>query len=256
VVTAPEINVSEAEFFWDTDPGEGNGTLMLAFDGNYDEALEAIALETSALPADGVHVLHVRSRDVNDAWSAPFQVVVEVLGGSVTFPDIHVSAAEYFLNTDPGAGNGTAMLAVDGGFDQALEAIRGGGIPVPVTAGVNVLWMRSRDTNDAWGPAFGIVVNIDTTIAGTTGLEEPSTANGMTIAPNPTSAASGCTILLDTPVETLRVNMLDAAGRVVVDRSYTSTRRVDLPLGDAAPGVYSVGVYVKGIPRWERLVVH
>ncbi len=256
VVTAPEITVAQAEFFWDTDPGEGNGTPMLAFDGDFNSALEAIELATAALPADGVHVLRVRVKDVSDAWSVPFSVVVEVLGGVVTFPEIRVSAAEYFVNDDPGFGLGTPMLAVDGDLGGALEAIKGGGIPSPVLAGVNVLWLRARDATGAWGPAFGVVVNIDTTITGTTGLEERTALNTMRIAPNPTLAENGCTILLDQPVERLRVQVIDAIGRVIVERSFTSTRRVEVPLSGAAPGMYQVGVHLDGVPRWERLVVH
>ncbi len=256
VVSALEITVTEAEFFWDSDPGEGNGTPMLAFDGNFNEALEAISLETSALPADGVHVLNVRSQDVNSVWSTPFQLVVEVFGGSVTFPDISVTAAEYYVNTDPGAGNGTPMLAVDGNFSAALEAIKGGGIPAPVVSGANVLWLRARDTHNEWGPSFGVVVNIDTTITGTVGVEELVFHNDVRLAPNPANAGVGFSILLDTPVENLRVQVLDAAGRIVSDRSSTATSRVDIPLRDAAAGVYQVGIYMDGVSRWERLVVH
>ena len=32
----------ESEYFWDTDPGAGNANTMLAFDGNYNDMLEAI----------------------------------------------------------------------------------------------------------------------------------------------------------------------------------------------------------------------
>lgn len=257
VVTAPEINVSQAEFYWDTDPGEGSGTPMLAFDGDFNAALEAIGLETSALPADGVHVLNVRAREVNGAWSAPFRVVVEVWGGSVTFPAIRVTAAEYYVNTDPGEGNGTPMLAVDGDFASALEAIKGGGIPAPVISGVNVLWMRARDAHDAWGPSFGVVVNIDTTVTGTVGVEDIAGGRTVHLAPNPASAGEGFAILLDAPAGTLRVHVLDAAGRIIVDRSFLgASRNVHVPLPGAAPGVYQVGVFLDGVPRWERLVVH
>jgi hypothetical protein len=40
-----------------------------------------------------------------------------------------------------------------------------------VTAGVNVLWLRAMDVNDAWGPSFGIVVNIGTILTGTVGVD-------------------------------------------------------------------------------------
>ncbi|HRH38743.1 MAG TPA: hypothetical protein PK760_10380, partial [Flavobacteriales bacterium] len=196
VATAPEIKVTQAEFYWDTDPGEGSGTPMVAFDGNFDAAWEAITLETNSLPATGTHVLHMRTMDVNDVWGAPFSVVVEVMDGVVTFPEIHVRAAEYYVNTDPGEGNGTPMLAVDGNFDSALEAIKGGGIPVPVIAGVNVLWMRSKDVNDNWGPAFGIVVNIDTTATGTTGVETAGKTNGPRLAPNPVHGGDAVEVIL------------------------------------------------------------
>ncbi|MCC6938169.1 MAG: T9SS type A sorting domain-containing protein [Flavobacteriales bacterium] len=255
IVTAPEIEVSEAEFFWDVDPGEGSGTPMLAFDGDYNSALESIAMETSALPVDGVHVLNVRARDVNDAWSVPFRVIVEVLGGAVTFPEIRVSAAEYFVNIDPGAGNAMPMLAVDGDFGSALEAIKGGGIPAPVDAGVNVLWLRARDANNAWGPSFGIVVNIDTTIAGTVGMDEAATTNDVRLVPNPARMDEGFAILLDQRTSNVRVVVFDAAGRKVMDRAYSNQMRLEVAMPTAAAGVYQVGVYMNGVPRWKRLVV-
>ena len=37
-----DIKISSAEFFWDTDPGEGSATPLLAFDGNYNDAIERL----------------------------------------------------------------------------------------------------------------------------------------------------------------------------------------------------------------------
>jgi len=254
VVTAPEITVTQAEYFWDADPGVGSGTPMIAFDGDFNSALEAISMETSALPGEGVHVLNVRSKDVNGGWSQPFRVVVEVLGGVVTFPQIRVSAAEYYVNDDPGPGLGAPMLAVDGDFSSALEAIKGGGIPAPVTAGVNVLWLRAKDVNDIWGPSFGIVVNIDTTITGTVGMVDQEPVS-MRLSPNPASGDAGFSILFDRPVTDALVRVLDGAGRVVIERQARQERRMELRMPHAAPGVYHVGVLIDGVPRWERLVV-
>lgn len=254
VVTAPEISVTQAEYFWDNDPGEGGGTPMLAFDGDFSGALEAIALEASALPSEGVHVLYVRSKDANDAWSLPFSVVVEVVGGVVTFPEIRVSAAEYYVNDDPGPGLGMPMLAVDGDFSAAFEAVKGGGIPAPVTAGVNVLWLRARDANAAWGPSFGVVVNIDTTITGTVGMPGAATP-GILVAPNPTSADAGFAVVFDRPVGDALILVRDASGRLVLERSVLNESRVEVRLHGAAPGVYTIGIVMDGTHRWQRLVV-
>lgn len=254
VVTVPEITVAQAEFYWDSDPGEGSGTPMIAFDGDFNSALEAISMETGSLPTTGVHVLNVRVKEVNDAWSLPFSVVVEVLDGAVSFPEISVSAAEYYVNDDPGFGQGTPMLAVDGGFSSALEAIKGGGIPAPVTAGVNVLWLRAKDVNDSWGPSFGIVVNIDTTITGTVGVMDQET-QVMRLSPNPTSGDAGFTVLFDRTVNDALIRVLDGAGRTVLEQRVRQQRRMELAMPDAAPGVYHVCAIIEGVPRWQRLVL-
>lgn len=254
VVTAPQISVTQAEFYWDSDPGEGNGTPMLAFDGDFNAAFEAIGAETAALPSEGIHVIHVRSKDVNGVWSTPFQVVVEIWGSTATFPEISVSAAEYFVNVDPGPGLGTPMLAVDGDLDSAFEAIRGGGIPAPVTAGANVLWLRARDVNDAWGPPFGIVVNIDTTITGTVGVQELERSS-MRLVPNPTTADAGFSIQFDRVASNVVFEVSDASGRVVMTERSGSERRIAIRLPGIAPGLYHIGIVADGVRYWDRLVV-
>jgi hypothetical protein len=257
IVSVPEVEVTTAEYFWDTDPGAGNGTAMIAFDGNYNDALEAIMLESSALPAVGTHLLHIRARDANGAWGPVFRVVVDVMPGVVSFPEIKVSAAEYYVNTDPGPGFGTPMLAVDGTFDAALEALRGGAIPAPVDVGVNVLWLRARDANGAWGPSFGIVANIDTTITGTVDVPEFVDTRDMVLLPNPADAAQGFTVRFDQAQGDVRIVLTDAGGRLVSEHHATGTTEGTVPLRGIVPGVYNVSVHFReGRPERRRLVVH
>lgn len=257
LLTAPEINITVAEYFWDTDPGAGNGLPMLAFDGNFNSALEQVMVETSTLPAVGSHVLGMRARDANSAWGPAFRVVVDVLNGAVSFPEIKITAAEYYLNEgDPGPGNATPMIATDGNFDSALEAIRGGAVPAPVNAGANVLWMRARDASGAWGPSFGIVVNIDTTIAGTVDVPEFVDERSVVLLPNPTSAAHGFTIRFSEVVSDVRIVLIDASGKQVAEYSSVSGNDVYVPLGIHAPGMYHVGIFQReGKPVWRKLMV-
>lgn len=256
IVAAPDIEVTSAEYFWGSDPGAGNGTAMVAFDGNFNDAIEAIVLEASALPAIGAHVLHIRARDANGAWGPAFSVVVDVLPGVVSFPEVKVAAAEYYVNDDPGAGLGTPMLAVDGNFDSALEALRGGGIPAPVQAGVNVLWLRARDANGAWGPSFGIVANIDTTIDISTEVPLLTDDRDMVLLPNPSDAAHGALVRFNAVRDDVRLWLLDAGGRRVAEHEAGTTRQVELPLGGVAPGVYHVIVHsANHQPERRKLVV-
>ncbi|MCB0795945.1 MAG: T9SS type A sorting domain-containing protein [Flavobacteriales bacterium] len=250
----PDIQVSQGEFFWDSDPGQGSGSTLLAFDGNYDSALEAIHLETTSLPSPGTHTLGLRVRDVNGNWGPVFRVVTEVLPGSVSFPDIHVSAAEYWADSDPGEGAAMPMLAADGNFDSAVEAVKGGNIPVPVFSGTQVLWMRAQDDDGGWGPPFGVVVNIDTTITGTVAIPELN-GNAIRIGPNPTTAAQGFDIRFNDPAS-FQVRVLDVRGRVLVDRTFNGASTVHVPLDGLASGTYPVGIRIGEQWTWSPVVVH
>lgn len=258
LTAVPEIRVTHAEYFWDTDPGAGNGFAMLVFDGDLNSAVEAVMMESDALPDVGVHVLHIRARDTHLAWSTPFHVVVDVVAGGVSFPEIRVSAAEYYWDTDPGPGNGTLMLALDGDFSSAFEALRGGEIPGPVEAGTHVLWLRARDTHGNWGPSFGIVAQIDTTITDiSTDVPALTDARSLVLLPNPAQADGGFIARFDSPRDDVRVVLIDAGGRQVAEVHAGTTQEVAVPLHGVASGLYHVGVHARAMrTEWRRLVVH
>jgi hypothetical protein len=45
--TSRLLTVKAGEYFWDTDPGYGSATALLAFDGNFNEALENVFTNNS-----------------------------------------------------------------------------------------------------------------------------------------------------------------------------------------------------------------
>ena len=148
------------------------------------------------------------------------------------------------------------MLAADGAFDNALESIKGGAIPVPVVAGINVLWMRAQDDDGGWGPAFGVVVNMDTTINGTVGVPDVvTTTSSFLLAPNPTTADAGFRIEQQGEVQDIHIRVLDSQGRLVLDQRYGMRSRVDVALNGLAPGLYPVGIYQGDSVTWYSVVV-
>lgn len=161
LLTIRPINITAGECFWDNDPGQGNAIPLLALDGNFNEAIETMIKSGINLPSIGVHKFSIRVRDAQNNWSSTFSNIIEITPNLITARNIKVTAAEYFFDTDPGAGNATPMLAFDGNFNSAIESIKGGTIPSPITQGKHVLYLRIKGASGQWGPKFGVVVNMD-----------------------------------------------------------------------------------------------
>ncbi len=153
-----DTKLVEAEFFWDVDPGNGNGTPLLALDGALDETVEAILQNGIALPAGiGPHPFHVRVKDAEDVWSTVFRTIVDVRARAA-LPEMNLVQAEYFWDTDPGQGNGTPMLALDGALDETVETFFRDGIAVPPNFGAHTFNVRTHDVTGNWSPVFTTIV--------------------------------------------------------------------------------------------------
>ena len=156
---AQNRGVMAAEYFWDTDPGPGLGTPMSATDGSFNQSFEAISQNIASLPAIGTHKLCVRVEDSTGNWGTVFSTVVQVLASSTSLRADNIIAGEYFWGTDPGQGNGTAMIAFDGSFNQAFEAISQSTSTLPAI-GNHTLNVRAKDVAGNWGPIFTTVVQV------------------------------------------------------------------------------------------------
>src|SRR6185369_15993036 len=119
--------LSYAEYFWDSDPGVGNGVTVsvvaaesLAFGSPGSQVLSVSATNLSA----GLHRLGFRVVDANghpsDVNWLPVQVQnAGTLSASVSpsrIADAHEAlvSAEYFWDTDPGVGSGTPLSVTAG----------------------------------------------------------------------------------------------------------------------------------------------
>ncbi|MCO5267820.1 MAG: T9SS type A sorting domain-containing protein [Brumimicrobium sp.] len=157
-LTKRNIKVSQAELFWDADPGEGNGTTVLAFDGNFSDAVEVLAATIYTLPSVGVHTMNIRVKDVQGTWGPIFTSVINITN-SMVIRTPKITVAEMFFDSDPGEGNGTTVLAYDGNFNNAIEALTSTIFTLP-TVGVHSMGIRVKDAQGIWGPVFTTVLNI------------------------------------------------------------------------------------------------
>lgn len=152
-----DVHVHQGEFFFDNDPGEGNGTVLTAFNGAWDEAMEQ-GLAEAPTPAEGNHLLYVRMRGADGIWSNEFKTVVHV-SAPINPRPVAVQSGEYFWDTDPGAGNGLPLYATDGAFDEALEqALRD--VTDVLAAGPHVLGVRMLGSDGGWSAPFWQVVHV------------------------------------------------------------------------------------------------
>ena len=73
----------------------------------------------------------------------------------------NLTAAEYYWGTiDPGNGNGTALTAEDGVFNEAVESVIATYTNIQTTVGPVLFNIRVKDANNQWGPTFKKVVFI------------------------------------------------------------------------------------------------
>ena len=160
--TARDLKVTAAEYFWGTsDPGQGNGITILAFDGAYDEALESVFENGATLPASGgLNLFNIRVRGEDNVWGPLFKRTIYIYDNTTTSRDLKITAAEYFWGSDPGQGNGTPLLAFDGALDEAIETVFENNANLPSTGGLNLFNIRVRGEDNSWGPLYKRTVYI------------------------------------------------------------------------------------------------
>ena len=126
--------VARMEYFYDTDPGYGKGTLI----GGLERGEQQLALNIDGLSL-GAHLLFIRVQDEQGNWSSvmahPF-----LIGGKSGF-----MAMEYYIDTDPGPGQAipVAMPETSGqfAFDIPTESL---------LAGEHIIYVRGMDTQGNW----------------------------------------------------------------------------------------------------------
>jgi hypothetical protein len=198
------VAIAQAEYFWDTDPGEGSASPLLAFDGAFDEAFEQVFADAQNSPGLGAHVLNVRILGADGAWSALFRTVVSVEAPTVPLRSVSVAQAEYFWDVDPGEGNATAMSASDAPYDAPFEEAMAQASTQFLSEGPHVLGIRYRAANGAWSSSFRTVVHLE---------------------PDPAAVRVALKLMLDGPYSATTGLMSDAlrsASLIPVSEPYTA----------------------------------
>lgn len=138
-------DIVEAEYFFDSDPGMGNGSPLAVTSGN--SINESFTIDTSGL-LGGLHVLHIRTKDANNTWSLYERQYFYLYtnSGYVEPPSYNISEAEYFFDSDPGVGNGNSLAVASGNTINETFVLSTEGL----FEGMHTLHIRAKDENGTW----------------------------------------------------------------------------------------------------------
>jgi hypothetical protein len=146
VTATDNRSIQRIEYYFDTDPGFGNGNAISITGGqNNINALATISVENLTA---GVHQLFVRARDNQGKWSITQRTLIykpDAAGTSNTLPAI--TQAEYFFDNDPGFGNGISFPITTG--VQILNQTVQANIDA-VSPGIHQLYIRVKNANGHW----------------------------------------------------------------------------------------------------------
>ncbi|MEO8146416.1 MAG: T9SS type A sorting domain-containing protein [Bacteroidia bacterium] len=130
-------NIIGAEYFFDSDPGVGNG-ISFAVTPAFDLATFISTINTTGLPG-GNHTVFIRTKDETGKWSLyqPREFFIKP----------NIIAAEYFFDTDPGVGNGIS-ISIAPAFEPAtfISTINTAGLP----GGNHIVFIRTKDESGKW----------------------------------------------------------------------------------------------------------
>jgi hypothetical protein len=163
--------IDHAEAYFDTDPGEGNG-----FPIDFGSGADVITYDSTVSVAAGglgIHVLFLRFRG-GGVWSFPIFRSLRI-GPEVNDGVNRITGGEFFIDSDPGIGNGCTLLAEDGAFDDGDEVMRRY-IEADMTLGQHTAGIRVKDAGDRWyGPLIDTLNIIEAHLVATTTIYEETT---------------------------------------------------------------------------------
>lgn len=237
---AQDANITAMEYYLDTDPGIGNGVAVPISSGSTQDV--GFTVPSASLPV-GFHELVVRVMDENGDWSVQQSQVFYVSQSAVT-ATANITAMEYFFDTDPGYGNGTA-IPVSAATNVDVSATIATGA---LSAGMHELFVRAMDSDGVWGQMSSSAFFVDnlSSSSGTnqlTGIEyfidsDPGIGSATPIAITPAQSAIDTDVTLNTSSladgnYTLGMRVMDSNG------SYSTTEYAAFAICDGASSDFS-----------------
>ncbi|HEY0740234.1 MAG TPA: gliding motility-associated C-terminal domain-containing protein [Chryseosolibacter sp.] len=136
--------ITRAEYFFDSDPGQGNGTNVTFASGA--SVNQTFNVSTASL-APGFHTFNTRVHSSADVWSLFASRTFFIIPPTISIaPSTQVTQAEFFIDADPGLGNATPIAIAPGPITSFSVAIPTGAL----SFGFHTINVRTRDNEERW----------------------------------------------------------------------------------------------------------
>jgi hypothetical protein len=133
--------IVSGEYFFDTAPNQGAGT-PISFTPN-STLNHTMTIPTTGLNS-GIHQLYVRVKNNANVWSHYQKRMVYVIEPLVIV-NTSIIAAEWFIDTDPGVGNGTNLSITAGNTVSGTLSL-----PNAMSSGIHHLYIRVKNNLGKW----------------------------------------------------------------------------------------------------------
>lgn len=141
-------DIEQVEYYFDTDPGLGLA-YAISITPNTDLDNLTTSIDISGLDA-GIHFLYIRSRDAQNRWSLVNQKIITINNASNASGDIVM--AEYYVDTDPGFGQGSPLSLTP---DMDIAALNRTISTTGLSQGIHMLMLRTKDEYGRWSLTRG-----------------------------------------------------------------------------------------------------
>ena len=135
--------IKRGEYFFDADPGTGQGTPIGVTPGT--TINQTLLFNVNSLTM-GVHTFNFRVIDSNEHWSLFASRTFYIVSASTTTPATLLTHAEYFFDADPGTGNATPLTISSGSQQNNSFVISLNGL----ATGFHQLGIRYKDNVGHW----------------------------------------------------------------------------------------------------------
>lgn len=133
-------DIASGEWYIDNDPGFGNANQLAI---NQGELVEGLANASTESLTGGRHLAYLRFQNGDGSWSLPIKKPF-IVNDKVP---LNLVAAEYFIDEDPGIGEGVPVdVDPDHFVDDSFTAEVAEGLPL----GDHFLYTRVQNENDIW----------------------------------------------------------------------------------------------------------